>query len=562
MNAFNVIYLIFKILGALALFLYGMKLMSESLQKLAGIKLRNIIFAMTSNKLKAVFSGLILTAIIQSSSASTVMLVSFVNAGILSLTESIAVMMGANIGTTIKIWLITLLGVKFNISDFILPLIGLSLPLLFFKKNYFKSWGDFIIGFCLLFLGIGFLFQIFPENQQNAIFLQIIQKVTDLKNFATIIFVFTGFLLTAILQSSSATITITIVMSLNGLLTFENAAAMVLGENIGTTITANIAAIVANRSAKKMALSHSLFNIVGLVWVLLLFSPFLKLINDLLLSFTGQSPFIDNRIIPLSLCIFHTSFNVINTLILIGLIPLIIKILEFLIPEKKKKQKYKLKNIDVGFLSTSEFSLKLVQKEIVEYAKMQITVIETIPYLLVEKDDLLYKKHFEKILKKNLQSVKKESEILRFLNSISRGELSRSGIMHFNSMIKVCELVKDISDSLLEISQMIDEKNSKKIWFTQTMRNRLNEMKILIVRALINMINNLESNFEEVSIIYAYEIENQINTLKDKLLIENEEAIKSEIYSYQTSIVYQNIILNFEKTADLILNVNESIVNK
>jgi len=562
MNAFNVIYLIFKILGALALFLYGMKLMSESLQKLAGIKLRNIIFAMTSNKLKAVFSGLILTAIIQSSSASTVMLVSFVNAGILSLTESIAVMMGANIGTTIKIWLITLLGVKFNISDFILPLIGLSLPLLFFKKNYFKSWGDFIIGFCLLFLGIGFLFQIFPENQQNAIFLQIIQKVTDLKNFATIIFVFTGFLLTAILQSSSATITITIVMSLNGLLTFENAAAMVLGENIGTTITANIAAIVANRSAKKMALSHSLFNIVGLVWVLLLFSPFLKLINDLLLSFTGQSPFIDNRIIPLSLCIFHTSFNVINTLILIGLIPFIIKILEFLIPEKKKKQKYKLKNIDVGFLSTSEFSLKLVQKEIVEYAKMQITVIETIPYLLVEKDDLLYKKHFEKILKKNLQSVKKESEILRFLNSISRGELSRSGIMHFNSMIKVCELVKDISDSLLEISQMIDEKNSKKIWFTQTMRNRLNEMKILIVRALINMINNLESNFEEVSIIYAYEIENQINTLKDKLLIENEEAIKSEIYSYQTSIVYQNIILNFEKTADLILNVNESIVNK
>jgi len=562
MNAFNVIYLIFKILGALALFLYGMKLMSESLQKLAGIKLRNIIFAMTSNKLKAVFSGLILTAIIQSSSASTVMLVSFVNAGILSLTESIAVMMGANIGTTIKIWLITLLGVKFNISDFILPLIGLSLPLLFFKKKYFKSWGDFIIGFCLLFLGIGFLFQIFPENQQNAIFLQIIQKVTDLKNFATIIFVFTGFLLTAILQSSSATITITIVMSLNGLLTFENAAAMVLGENIGTTITANIAAIVANRSAKKMALSHSLFNIVGLVWVLLLFSPFLKLINDLLLSFTGQSPFIDNRIIPLSLCIFHTSFNVINTLILIGLIPFIIKILEFLIPEKKKKQKYKLKNIDVGFLSTSEFSLKLVQKEIVEYAKMQITVIETIPYLLVEKDDLLYKKHFEKILKKNLQSVKKESEILRFLNSISRGELSRSGIMHFNSMIKVCELVKDISDSLLEISQMIDEKNSKKIWFTQTMRNRLNEMKILIVRALINMINNLESNFEEVSIIYAYEIENQINTLKDKLLIENEEAIKSEIYSYQTSIVYQNIILNFEKTADLILNVNESIVNK
>lgn len=560
MNTYEIINFILKTLGALGLFLFGMKLMSESLQKVAGVKIRNIVYAMTANKFKAVFSGLVITAIVQSSSATTVMLVSFVNAGLLSLAESIGVMMGANIGTTIKIWFITLLGVKFNINALLLPLIGLSLPLLFSKNGNRKSWGEFIMGFSLLFLGIGFLFQMFPENQGNEMVLQFLQRLTGYKFLSVLIFVAAGMIITAILQSSSATITITIVMSLNGLLPFELAAAMVLGENIGTTITANIAAIVANKPAKKLALSHTLFNITGVVWALILFAPLLNIIDSIVTEFWGDSPYINYKMIPIALCFFHSAFNVINTLLLIGFIPVMVRILNFLIHGKNKKKKFKLKNINTGLVSTSELSLKLLQKELFEYGKLHISMFELIPKILLEKNDEKYVKLIDKITKKSLQSIKKEKEISDFINSISEGDLSKKGIIQMNLMMKITDNIKNIGDSCLKLSNVIDDKNQQKIWFTQSMRDRLTEMFELIDQSLVNMDNNLDADFTVINPVIAYEIENKINALRDMMTEENDEALRNHIYSYQASGIYHNIFSYCEKIGDYAVNVAEAII--
>jgi phosphate:Na+ symporter len=561
MSAYNILFFILKTLGALGLFLFGMKLMSESLQKVAGIKIRNIVYTMTANRFKAVFSGLIITAIVQSSSASTVMLVSFVNAGLLSLAESLGVMMGANIGTTIKIWFITILGVKFNINILLLPLIGLSLPLLFSKYGIRKSWGEFIMGFSLLFMGIGYLFQMFPENQGNHFILEFLHRYTEYKLLSIFIFVFAGIILTAILQSSSATITITIIMSLNGLLSFELAAAMVLGENIGTTVTANIASIVANDNAKKTALSHTFFNILGVIWALILFTPFLYLIDIVVIKFWGESPFLNNKMIPIALCFFHSAFNIINTLLWIGLVPALVSILNFIIPEKKIKGKYKLKNINTGLVSTSEFSIKLVQNELVEYAKMNIAIFNLIPQLLIEKDEKNYLKLMSKISKRKVQSDKKGKEIINFINSISEGDLSKKGINQINSIIKITDDIESIGDSCLKMVFMIDDKNNQKIWFTQNIRDRLNEMFNIINQSFDNMIKNLDINFSSVSSVAAFEYENKINNLRNKMKIENIEDFKNNVYSYQTSTIYHTIFSYCERIGDYIISITETIIS-
>jgi phosphate:Na+ symporter len=300
------------LVGSLGFFLYGMKIMSESLQRVAGDKMRSILAKMTSNPVKGVLTGLLITAIIQSSSATTVMVVSFVNAGLLSLIESIGVIMGANIGTTVTAWLISLLGFKVNISIISLPLIGVGFPLLFSNNNKRKSWGEFIIGFAMIFLGLDFLKNSVPDIKSHPEILAFLGNYTNHGVWTHLLFLTIGTVLTMIIQSSSATMALTLVMCNNGWISFDVAAAMVLGENIGTTITANLAASIANVSAKRAARAHFLFNLMGVVWVSLFFPFFLNLIAKFIVNSGGSSPYSDPHAIPVALSIFHTGFNIIE----------------------------------------------------------------------------------------------------------------------------------------------------------------------------------------------------------------------------------------------------------
>lgn len=353
----EIVYQILKLLGSLGLFLYGMTLMSGALQKVAGEKMRSILAAMTSNSLKRVLTGLFITAIIQSSSATTVMVVSFVNAGLLSLVQSVGVIMGANIGTTVTAWIISMLGFKFDISVLSIPLIGVGFTLMMFKSKKKKSVGELIIGFSLLFLGLTFLKDSVPDLRANPEVFEFLQGWTKYGYGSVLIFVLIGTLLTIIMQSSSATMALTLVMSSYGWIPFEMAAAMVLGENIGTTITANIAAAVANVSARRAALAHLVFNIFGVIWVLAFFRPVLSIVAKITISVFGLDPFVSSEATLYGVSFLHTLFNITNTLLLVGFTNQIVKLVSYVIKTKDTEEVFRLKYIQGGVLSTAELSL-------------------------------------------------------------------------------------------------------------------------------------------------------------------------------------------------------------
>ena len=330
---------VLKLLGSLGVFLFGMQVMSDALIKLAGNKMRSILASMTSNRVFGVFTGFLITSVIQSSSATTLMVVSFSNAGLLTLTESISVIMGANIGTTITAWLITILGFKVSMSAIALPLVGLGFGFTFAKKQQLKDWGSFIIGFALLFIGLQFLKEAMPDIKNNPEILEFLSNYTNLGFLSVILFLLIGTVLTVVIQSSSATMALTLIMCAQGWIPFELAAAMVLGENIGTTITANLAAIVANYQAKQTARAHLIFNVIGVIWMLVLFYPFLKFVSWISMSMGSKSPHLEAAAIPVAISVFHTTFNIINTFVLVWFINPIAKFVTRLVPEKLLPEK-------------------------------------------------------------------------------------------------------------------------------------------------------------------------------------------------------------------------------
>ncbi|WP_041632695.1 Na/Pi cotransporter family protein [Maribacter sp. HTCC2170] len=333
------LYEILQLFGSLGLFLFGMKVMSDALMSLAGDKMRKILATMTSNRFLGIFTGFFITSVIQSSSATTLMVVSFSNAGLLTLMESISVIMGANIGTTITAWLITILGFKVSMSVIALPLVGLGFLFTFAKKENLKNWGGFIIGFAVLFIGLQFLKDAVPDIRQNPEILEFLSRYTDLGFWSVLLFLAIGTILTVIIQSSSATMALTLIMTAQGWIPFPLAAAMVLGENIGTTITANLAALVANFHAKRTARAHLIFNVIGVIWVLLLFYPFLRFV-EWLVSLTGsESPYMSAAAIPVALSLFHTSFNIINTFVLVWFIKPIAAVVERLVQARVEPSK-------------------------------------------------------------------------------------------------------------------------------------------------------------------------------------------------------------------------------
>lgn len=562
MSLFDNIILILTILGSLTLFLYGMKLMSESLQKIGGNSLRGIFSFIASNRTRAIFSGLLVTAVIQSSTTVTVMLVSFTNAGLFTLTQALGLMIGANIGTTITAWLVSYFGFNFDLSIILLPILGLTLPFLFFPSSSKRSIGEFLIGFSILFLGLQFLKNSLPDISGNTQLLGMISGMSDFGIGSTMLFALAGIFITVVVRASSASIALTMVMCHNGWITYDAAVAMVLGENIGTTLTANIAAIVANRPAKRLALGHTLFNVFGSIWALIFFSFFVNLSADASAFITGYSPFENVDSVPVGLSVFHSGFNILNTLLLAGFIPLFKKLLEFLIPLKpNEKKSFSLKYINRGYLTLNEMSLLQAREEIHLFGKHVATMFSLIPEYLIEKREKKYLKLQKRIFKFEEQADEMEAEIRHYLTRTAEQDLTESGSRKISSMLKIIDDIESIADQCMQMERTINRKNAEKSWFTQEMRGDLHNLFSLIKDALENMNFNLSMDYRPGILAKAAETELKINELRDRLLFENNNRVERGEYSYQHAAYFTGLVSQCEKLADHVINVNQAIAS-
>lgn len=557
----EVVFQILKLFGSLGLFLYGMTLMSGALQKVAGEKMRSILAAMTSNSLKRVLTGLFITAIIQSSSATTVMVVSFVNAGLLSLAQSVGVIMGANIGTTVTAWIISLLGFKFDISTISIPLVGIGFTLMMFKSKKKKSVGELIIGFALLFLGLAFLKDSVPDLKANPEIFQFLQGWTNYGFGSVLIFVLLGTLLTIVMQSSSATMALTLVMSSYGWIPFEMAAAMVLGENIGTTITANIAAAVANISARRAALAHTVFNMFGVTWVLIIFKPVLGIVSKITIAVFGIDPFVSSEAILYGISFLHTLFNLTNTLVLVGFTNQIVKLVSYVIKAKEGEEVFRLKYIQGGVLSTAELSLSQAKSEITDFAKLAKQEFsfarEAMRLCNSDKFDELYTKieHYEQITDKI------ELEIANYLNNVSEGELSEESGRRLQAMYKIISEIESLGDSGYNIARILNRLRVHRKNFSDDVCEKLDHMFDLLDRAFDHMINNLDKGYTKLDgISNAVDSEEQINEYRNLLKEEHLFNLENNKYGYQTGVYYMDIVAECEKAGDYMINVSEAII--
>ena len=558
----TIILNILTLLGSIGLFLYGMKLMSESLQKVAGDSMRHMLSAMTSNKFRALFTGIVLTAILQLSSATSVLAVSFVNAGIITLTGSVSFIIGANIGTTLKTWIILLLGFSYNISVIYLPLIAIALPFIFFRNRQNSLWGELLIGFAFVFMGLDFLKNFFPELHHNVELLNWLAGFSNLGWISILVFLMFGVVFTMLIQSSSAMLALTLVLTSQGLINFENSAAIVLGSNLGTTITANLAAMFCNVEAKTAARSHFVFNFFGLIWALTLLPFYLKGISFAIENFGFDSPYTNISSIPIALALLHTSFNIITALLLLKFTPQLISVSRFLVLRTSPigKNNSSMKHIHDPILSTSELSIVQARTEIYHYAQQMLPMFQLIPKLLMEKDDLLYNQILNSIEIKENEFDDKEIEISNYLTHIAQANLSEDGTLAIREMFAVIDNIESVADSCYQISKTIQTKNELKVWFTQENRNQLSRVFELVEDILQETLLNLSVSVKDVDAKLAFELEHQMNVLRDELRDQHLENLSNNEYSYQTGLYYSGIFLQCEKLCDYAINITESVV--
>lgn len=582
------------LIGSLGVFLFGMKMMSEGLQKVAGERLRSILTAMTKNRFIGLFTGLLITTLIQSSSATTVMVVSFVNAGLLNLAQSISVIMGANIGTTATAWIISLFGFKFSISALTLPIIAISIPFIFSSNNKRKSIGEFLIGFALLFMGLDMLKNSVPDLSQNPDMLAFLNQYTNYGFGSVLIFLLVGTILTIVVQSSSATMAITLIMCTKGWISYDLAVAMVLGENIGTTITANIAAIPANVPAKRAAMAHLIFNLFGVVWVLAIFYPFTNLVTWVIEQLGQADP---NQLIPFieankdvmsilndknavltpaqealrqqyldaqvatsyGLSLFHTMFNLTNSALLIGLVKVIEKTVTFIIPQKVSEDDFRLTYISTGMLSTSELSILQADKEISVFASRNIRMFSIAEDLYNITDEEKYGKQYERIEKYESISDRMEVEIASYLTKVAEGRLSDVGKKDVHAMLRVISEIESIGDGCHNIARTVQRKRNDALEYPKELDDNIKKMFSLVEKALNNMQSILEApNEERPSLIkQSLDIEKEINDLRNEYKMLNATKVKERAYPYPVSVTYMDIISECEKIGDYILNVVE-----
>lgn len=591
------------LIGAVGLFLYGMKVMSEGLQKAAGDRLRNILGAMTRNRFTGTLTGFSITALIQSSSASTVMVVSFVNAGLLTLAQSMAVIMGANVGTTFTAWIIALFGFKVDIAAFALPLIGVAVPLLFSKKSRTKSIGEFGIGFAFLFMGLSLISQYVPDLQQNPEMFEFLQRYTSMGFGSVIIFCLVGLIVTMIIQSSAATFAITLIMCSKGWITFDLACALVLGSNIGTTITPLLASLSGNVAAKRTAMGHLLFNFLGTIWCLAIFIPFVELTQVVteglgqgnpadLYSYTTQleasdpalydkvmaaslpdsDPLVTHHLttimtlqisVSFGLSIFHTLFNLINLSIMIWFTKLYVRIVEWLIPSKHKgDDEFQLKFISSGILSASELNITQAEKEIAVFADRVNRMLTMSRQLVHTKESSEeFNKLDSRLEKYEDISDRMEIEIANYLNRCAEGRLSNEGKRHISAMLGIVSEIESIADCCSGIGKILIRKQQGNVPFNEEIYHNIDVMFDYVQSAMDNMLlllRDLENNNQN-DILASYNREREINNMRNTLRSSNIENIKEHHYEYQAGIYYMDIVSTLEKTGDYIINVVDTI---
>jgi phosphate:Na+ symporter len=595
------------LIGAVGLFLYGMKVMSEGLQKAAGDRLRNILGAMTRNRFTGTLTGFSITALIQSSSASTVMVVSFVNAGLMTLAQSMAVIMGANVGTTFTAWVIALFGFKVDIAAFAIPVIGLAVPLLLSKKNRTKSIGEFLIGFAFLFMGLSMISQYVPDLQRNPQMFEFLQRFTSMGFGSVLVFCLVGIVLTMIIQSSAATFAITLIMCSKGWITFDLACALVLGSNIGTCITPLLASLSGNVAAKRTAMGHLLFNLLGTLWTLCIFFPFVSLaawlteeigqgspeslynyvtdlhiqdpaMYDQVMQQLGDSalpdttPLIKHHVtqimtmqisVSFGLSIFHTIFNLINLSVMIWLTNVYVKIVEWLVPAKHKgDDEFQLKFISSGILSASELNIAQAEKEIAVYAdrvNRMLGMAKDLVHTKEGSDD--FNKLYSRLEKYEDISDRMELEIANYLNRCAEGRLSNAGKRQIGAMLAIVSEIESIADCCLGVGKILQRKIQSNVEFNQEIYDNIDLMFGYVQKAMDNMlllVRDVENN-TQADILASYNREREINNMRNTLRNANIENINQRHYEYQAGIYYMDIVADLEKTGDYIINVVDAI---
>lgn len=549
-----------KLLGALALFLYGMKMMSEGIQKLAGEKMRTILSSMTRNRFFGILTGLFITSIVQSSSATTVMVVSFVNAGILGLSQAFSVIMGANIGTTTTAWIISLLGFKVNIAIISLPIIGLVFPFLFSKKPKYNYFAETFIGFALLFMGLDFLKGSVPDLKSNPEMFEFITGFSGMGYASTFLFIALGTVLTIVLQSSSATMALTLVMCNNGWIGFPEGAALVLGENIGTTITANLAALMGNVNARRAALSHTVFNLLGVIWMLILFNKYLGGITYFFDKAGIADPTTDSTTIPYALSVFHTSFNLINTLVWVWFAGLIVNITKFVYKEKPtKKEPKKFEYLGTGFMQVPELSLFEAKNLTLKYCDIAKRMFGFVREQLHEKDLAERNQLFERIVKYEEITDRIEQEITVFLIEVSNKEVSVSAKERIRRMRIISIEIEKIGDTCNKMAGLIKNLHEERIVFSITQIERLEKMFLLVEEAFSIMFECINTEQKEL-IDKAIDIEQRINSFRDIIRDELYENLDKSDVNFKSGFFANKLCTSCEKIGDNIFNINEVIL--
>ena len=563
--------------GALGMFLYGMNMMSSGLQKAAGNRLRNLLGAMTSSPFRGVMTGLGITSIIQSSSATTVMVVGFVNAALLTLNQAIGVIMGANIGTTVTAWLVSLLGFKADISIFAVPLMAVGFIMSIAKSEKYKNISEFIIGFSLLFLGLSLMKNSVPDLRETPEILSFIQQWTGYGFGSVIIFLIFGTILTLVLQSSSATMALTLIMMSMGWIPFDMAAAMVLGENIGTTITANIAAAVGNPNARRAALAHTVFNVFGVIWALILFRPFLNLIGIIITWLGYPNPTLidysatiaagsdESTAALYGVSMLHTLFNTINTCIMIWFIPLIVKFVTWAIKDKPEdeEQTIRLKFINAGPIGTAELAIDEAKNEIVHFAQICRNGLGYIRSAVEAKSETDFEVYRKKLVKYEEIADRIEYEIATFLNALPQDSISEDTRQQVKSMYKIIGELESLGDSGESISRILSRRNTHNKSFSDGQVEKIGTMLNLVDNAYAIMIGNLQTDENgQAELRRAVDCEIEINDMRNTIREEEILKIENNDAEYHSSVYYIDIISEIERMGDFIINISEALQRK
>ncbi len=558
-----------QLIGALGVFIYGMKVFSDGLQKVAGNKLRAILKGMTTTRFRGVLTGFGATTITQSSSTTTVMVVSFVNAGLITFLESTGVVMGANIGTTVTAWMVSIFGFKMQITPIAVMLIGIFFPFMFFGKEKLQNLAEAMIGFGILFIGLDFIKNGVPNISDNPEMFMFVDSFTEFGFLSIIIFVIAGTLLTLITQSSSASTAITLVMLFQGWIDFPIAAAMVLGENIGTTVTANIAAVIGNVYAKRAARFHFIFNVFGVIWMLVLLQPFLMGIDYVMNFFSPEMGSVleaDSELqranATLALSLFHTTFNVINVVLMIGFVPYIVKFVERIQKEKTSSDnKFRLQYISSGMMSSAEMSIEQAHKEIQLFAKLLEKMHYSFQGLFFKKQKK-HEKFLKKIKKREEITDNIELEIAEYLTKISKFNLSDSATRKIRAMHSMINDMERVGDIYFQMSKTFERMYSNDIKLPKDASDEIAKMLDLLHDAIRLVRKNLDLENGEMDLQKAINVEKKINTMRDELLEKHYKRLEDKAYSNKAGFIFLDYLNRMEKVGDHLFNVNEALAGR